>query len=160
MGRVTGKSLISDELAVFLESGLSINVGTRDRELQPEAAIAWAVRVHQDREHLTLYMHKEAAESMLRNLREFPEIAVVLDLPTSHRACQVKGRFVSTRPAKASERDHVERQMARFLDDLEGIGIPRAMAAGFKVWPCVAIEMKAMQLFEQTPGPGAGEPLR
>jgi hypothetical protein len=104
MGQVAGQPLISDELGGFLESGLSINVGTRDGKLQPDGAIAWAVRVHDDRAHLTLFMHKEAAQAMLKNLRAHPEIAVTFDLPTSHRACQVKGRFVSTRPAKAAER--------------------------------------------------------
>jgi hypothetical protein len=157
---VTKRLLISDELAGFLESGLSINIGTRDGELQPDGAIAWAVSVHSDRMHLTLYMHKEAAHAMLRNLRDYPQMAADFERPTSHRACQVKGRFVATRPGKASEREHVERQVRRFFDDLEGIGIPRAMVQGFKVWPCVAIEMRALELFEQTPGPGAGEPLR
>src|SRR5688572_2941449 len=156
MGQVAGRPLINDELAGFLESGLSINVGTRDGELQPNGVIAWAVRVHDDREHLTLFLHKDAAQAMLRNLRAYPEIAVAFDRPTSHRACQVKGRFVATRPGKAAERAQVERQVDGFFADLEGIGIPRAMVEGFKTWPCVAIEMRATELFEQTPGPGAG----
>ena len=97
---------------------------------------------------------------MLRNLKAHPEIALALDQPTSHRACQVKGRFVSTRRGKSTERAEVERQVNAFFTDLEAIGIPRAMVAGWKIWPCVAIELRVTQLFEQTPGPGAGEPLR
>src|SRR5262245_60749724 len=124
---MTVRAVISDELAVFLESGLSINVGTRDGELQPDGVIAWAARVHEDRAHLTLFLHKEAAQAMLKNLRKHPQIAVAFDRPTSHRACQVKGRFVSTRSGKAAERVEVERQMDGFSADLEGIGIPRTM---------------------------------
>ena len=52
---------------------------------------------------------------MLRNLKVHPEIAIAFDLPTSHRACQVKGCFVSTRRGKAAERAEVERQVDRFL---------------------------------------------
>ena len=143
-----------------MESGLSINVGTRDSELEPDGVVAWAARVHDDRTQLTIYLHKDAAEAMVRNLRVHPEIAVLLERATSHRACQVKGRFVSSRPAKASERAEVEQQIDKFWADLEGIGIPRTLSGGYRVWPCTAIQMRATQLFEQTPGPGAGEPLR
>ena len=160
MWHVTGRPLISDELANFLESGLSINVGTRDDELQPDGAIVWAVHVHDDRAQLTIYLHKDAARAMLRNLRAHPGIAVLFERPTSHRACQVKGRFVSTRPARTTERAEVERQVDSFFTDLEGLGIPRAMVDGLETWPCVAIQLRADQLFEQTPGPGAGERLR
>jgi len=157
---VTGRPLISDELTTFLESGLSINVASRNEELQPAGVVAWAVRIHEDRNRLTIYLHKEAGRAMLRNLTAHPEIAIAFDLPTSHRACQVKGHFVSTRPARPTERAEVERQVDSFLADMENIGIPRSMGAGFKIWPCTAIELRATQLFEQTPGPGAGEPLR
>jgi hypothetical protein len=109
---------------------------------------------------LTIYLHKDAADAMLRNLREFPRIAVLFERPTSHRACQVKGNFVSSRPAKAAERAQVEQQSENFCADLEGIGIPRELLTGLEIWPCVAIQVRATQLFEQTPGPGAGEPLR
>ncbi|HET9943284.1 MAG TPA: hypothetical protein VFR05_08085 [Terriglobia bacterium] len=157
---MTGQPLISNDLKSFLESGLSINVASRDDELQANGVVAWAVRVHEDRNRLTIYLHKEAGRDMLRNLTTHPEIAVAFDLPTSHRACQIKGLFVSTRPARASERAEIERQVDRFFADMESIGIPRAMVSGLKTWPCVAIEFSTAQLFEQTPGPGAGEPLR
>lgn len=157
---MAAKPLISDEVATFIESGLSINVGTRDSELEPDGGIAWAARVHDDRAQITIYLHQDAAEPMVRNLRAHPEIAVLFERPTSHRGCQVKGRFVSTRPVKPTERAEVERQIECFVTDLEGIGIPRAMASGSEIWPCVAIQMRATELFEQTPGPGAGEPLK
>jgi hypothetical protein len=157
---VTAKPLFSDELVAFIESGLSINVGSRDSELEPDGVVAWAARVHDDRTQLTIYLHKQAAEAMVRNLRVHPEFAVLLERPTTHRGCQVKGRFISTRPAKPSERAVVERQAESFCADLEGIGIPRALSSCAEIWPCAAIQMRATELFEQTPGPGAGEPLR
>jgi len=156
---VQTKARISEELAAFLESGLAIVVATRDADLQPDGAVAWAARVHDDRVGLTLYLHDQAAAEMLRHLERHPEIAIDLDRPTSHRACQVKGTFVSSRPATEDERPLVEGQMDRFAADLEAIGIPRAMTAGWTIWPCTALEVRASHLFEQTPGPGTGEPL-
>src|SRR5688572_33193135 len=87
---------------------------------------------------------------MLRNLTAHPEIAIAFDLPTSHRACQVKGHFVSTRPARPTERAEVERQVDSFLADMENIGIPRSMGAGFKIWPCTAIELRCAQFNRST----------
>jgi predicted pyridoxine 5'-phosphate oxidase superfamily flavin-nucleotide-binding protein len=152
--------LISRELEEFLQSGLSIVVATRDDDLQPDGAVAWAALVHDDRAGLTVYLHDTAAKQLLRNLRKHPEIALDFDLPTSHRACQVKGRYLSSRKARAGERTEIERQLEAFGADLETIGIPRAMLSGWQAWPCSALEVRVTELFEQTPGPGAGEPLR
>jgi hypothetical protein len=105
-------------------------------------------------------MYEQAAREMLRNLESHPEIAIDLDLPTSHRACQVKGRYRSWRQAHAAERAIVERQVEGFANDLEAIGIPGTIRAAWATWPCIALEVEVTELYEQTPGPGAGEPLR
>ncbi len=161
MGSKAPKSSIPDELAGFLESGLSIVVATRDAEMEPDGAAAYAVRVHEDGTSLTLFLHEIAAEQLLRNLRSHPQIAIDLDLPTSHRACQVKGIYVSSRPATDAERPEIDRQVEAFAADLEAIGIPRAMTNGWwHTWPCSAMEIRVTELYEQTPGPGAGEPLK
>jgi len=157
---MAAKPLISDELAAFLESGLSITVGTRDGQLNSDSARAWAVRIHDDRARLTAFLHSKAATAILRNLAAHPEIALAFDRPVDNRACQVKGLYESSRRARPGERELVERQVDGFLSQLERLGIPRAMTAGWKAWPCVAVQIRVNQLFEQTPGPGAGEPLR
>lgn len=150
---------IPDELAGFIESGLPMTVATRDGELEPDGAWAWAVRVHDDRRGMTVFLHEQAAAAMLRNLADHPEIAIVLDRPIDHRACQVKGVFTASRPATEDERPLVERQIAGLRGALQAIGIPPAMSEAWSWWPCRALELRVTQLYEQTPGPGAGEPL-
>lgn len=152
--------MIPEEIARFLESGLAIVIGTRDGDLKPDGGGAWAARVHEDRARLTVFLYEEAAERMLRNLKSHPQIAIDFDRPTTHRACQVKGTFLSSRPAKPEERAEVQRQVDAFAADLDGIGIPGEMLTGWKVWPCTAFEVRVAELFEQTPGPGTGEPLQ
>jgi len=150
---------IPDELAAFLESGVAIVVATRDAAMRPTGAMACAVRVHDDRESLTLFLHEDAAREMAPNLADNGLIAADFDLPTSHRACQVKGTVVGTRPASDGERDLIERQLAGFGADLEQIGFPAAGTRAWPGWPCVALEVRVRHLFEQTPGPGTGGPL-
>ncbi len=151
---------ISDELAAFLESGVSIVVATRDGALRPDGAMACAVKVHDDRGAITLYLYEQAAAEMAPNLAVCPAIAVNFDRPTTHRACQVKGDVVATRAAAASERALVERQMDGFADELDAIGLPREATVAWPRWPCVALEVRVRHLFEQTPGPGTGGPLK
>ena len=148
------------ELAEFLESGLAIVLGTRDGELDPDGALALAVEIDEERGRLTVFLHELAAGEMLRNLESHPEIAINLDQPTTHRACQVKGTFVSSRRARPDERDLVEHQVEGFRDQLERIGIPHAITVALQTWPCAALDVRVTQVFEQTPGPGTGGPLR
>lgn len=154
------KPLISDEFAIFLQSGLSIVVGVRDDALRPGGARAWALKVHDDRVHLTTFLFSKSAPALLKTLRAHPEIALAIDRPTDARACQLKGSFVGSRRARVAERAEVERQVEGFLTHLEALGIPRALTGGWEFWPCVALELRVTEIFEQTPGPGAGEPMR
>jgi hypothetical protein len=157
---VDTEAKISDELAAFLESGLSIVVATRDGALEPSGAAAWAATVGSEGARLTVYLYEQAAKGMLKNLESHPEIALDFDQPTTHRACQVKGLYVSSRRARPGEKALVEQQLGGLARELEEIGIPRGMTVGWKVWPCRAVELRVTQIFEQTPGPGTGEPLQ
>ena len=156
---MNAKPRISAELGEFLESGLSVVLATRDPGLRPDGAVAWAVRVEPGGARLTVFLHEDAARAMLVNLERHPEIAVDLDRPTTHRACQVKGRHVAARPAREDEKELILAQIESFAADLEVLGYPRTLSAAWAVWPCHALELEVEQLFEQTPGPGTGEPL-
>ena len=101
----------------------------------------------------------EVSPRVLADLQSNGQAAVVFARPTDDRACQVKGQFVDVRPARAEEQPFVETQWARFLDNLEKIGISRSIARGWITWPAVAIRLRASAVFEQTPGPDAGAAL-
>ncbi len=154
------KATITDELAEFLRSGLSIVVATRDDKLEPDGAPVWGVVVDDDRTHLTIFLNVAAGKAVLKNLERHQEIAVVFDKPSTHRACQAKGVFTNSRPAKATERREILRQVESFRNDLEQIGIPMAMTEAWKPWPCLGLQFRVTELFEQTPGPGTGGPLK
>jgi hypothetical protein len=156
---VTRKPLISEQLAAFLESGLSIVIGTRNGDLEPAGATALAIRVAPGGARVTLFVYEQAGREMLANLGSYPEIAIDMDQPTSHRACQVKGLYESSRTVPESERELIERQLEGFAVDLEAYGVPRPLLASWKSWPCLALEVRVTHVFEQTPGPGTGELL-
>lgn len=109
--------------------------------------------------HITVFVPSASATSILRDLKEHPEAAVLFVRPTDDRACQLKGTFDSARPARDDERELVERQFDDYLGALEAIGITRLLTAGWTAWPCTAIRMRVTEMFNQTPGPGAGGPM-
>lgn len=152
--------MIDAQLAAFLRDGLGIHIGTRDEQLRPNGARALAVKVDDDGRHLTVYVPKAGAARVLRDLESNGQAAVNLGRPTDDRACQVKGIFQGARPARPAEKPHVLEQWSRYLDNLERIGIPRESTSNWTTWPAVAVRIKVNAVFEQTPGPQAGTPLK
>jgi len=152
--------MIPDDLADFLQSGIAISMATRDRQLAPSGARVWAASVDGDRSHLTAFVLADAAPRVLGDLQDNGQAAISFARPADHRTVQVKGTYVESRSALDAERAEVDRQVAGFFRELEGIGIPRAMFASYRWWPAVAIRLRVAAFFNQTPGPGAGERLR
>src|SRR5690349_12950625 len=148
--------MINAELAAFLEQGIGIHIGTRDERLRPNGARAVAARVERGGSHLLVYVAQIAAGRLRADLESNGQAAVVFGRPEDERSCQVKGVFITLRPATDDERPLLQKQWNGFLDQLEKIGIPRVSATNWITWPAVAIRMKVTTIFEQTPGPRAG----
>lgn len=151
--------MIDAELALFLQQGLAINIGTRDATLAPHAAYAPAALVEPDGTHVVVYVPAVGAGPVLADLAHNGQAAVVFARPTDDRACQVKGTYVSHRPAGDDERARVNEQWNGFLQQLEMIGTPGESTRTWMTWPCVAIRLRVTALFNQTPGPDAGARL-
>jgi hypothetical protein len=152
--------IISRELAGFLESGLDLHLATRTRDLRPEGSIVWAVRVDSDRLHLDVFLDPGTGRRLLPALKQSRRMALAAGRPTDDRAVQIKGAFLDARPAARRERSLVERQVRGFMLELATIGISPSVADNWKLWPCLRLRMRIEEVFEQTPGPGAGEPLK
>jgi len=148
--------MISPEVAAFLEAGQSIYIGTCDRALRPEGARAIAATVDEGRASLTLYVPQVAVHRVLPNLEATGQAAVVFARPSDDHAYQVKGTFMSARPAEARERAVVEAQWKGFQQNLDIIGVSHRLVERWPHWPCMAVRLQVTALFNQTPGPGAG----
>lgn len=152
--------MIERDLAAFLEEGLVIHLGTRNAHLEPSSARVTAVMVDPDGSHVTAYVPKVAAGRVLLDLTDNGLAALVFVRPTDDRAYQLKGVFVGSRAASPRERAAVTAQWDRCRRSFERIGIPRVLTDSWTIWPSVALRVRVTALFNQTPGPGAGAPLR
>ncbi len=151
--------MIDAPLALFLQQGLAINIGTRNAQLEPNAAYAPAVHVEADGGHLVVYVPVVGAAAVLADLEANGQAALVFARPQDDRACQVKGEFVSVREATSEDQPLVEAQWSGFMRQMEIIGSPGESTRTWIIWPAVAIRLRVTALFSQTPGPDAGAPL-
>ncbi len=152
--------MIDQELANFLQEGIAIQLGTRNDHLEPNGARVVAATVERDGSHVLAFVPKAAARHVLADLKANGQAALVFARPPDERACQLKGTFAGARAATSAERDFVQAQWGRWLDRLATIGLPRPTFEHWTTWPCVAIRIHVNAIFNQTPGPGAGAPLR
>ena len=151
--------MIDRELASFLEEGIPAQLATRNERLEPDGTRVIAAAVEADGRHLIAYIPERASPRLLPQLETSGQVAVVFSRPPDERSCQVKGRFVGARPARADEQAFVQAQWDRCLERLASIGFARATFGHWSVWPCTAVRLQVEAIFNQTPGPGAGAPL-
>jgi hypothetical protein len=150
---------ISTELASFVQSGVSILVGTRDRRLFPECLRAVGARVERGRREVTLFVPVATGATTVENLADNGRVAVCFSRIEDHRSIQLKGRAVSVAPAEAADRAVIERYRGEFVKNLAFIGMPPRLTLRQNAWPCHAVRLRVESVFLQTPGPGAGAPL-
>lgn len=150
---------IPENLASLLEGLVAVHVATRDASLVPDEVMGAAAILEPDGSLLTVYVPVATSATCLANLRENGAIAVVLSEPLTHRTLQLKGRATSIRPAREDEREAVERHAAGFDAQVVAIGLPPAAVRRRTRWPCHAVTFPVAGVYEQTPGPRAGEPL-
>ncbi len=146
------------KLTLLLEGLVAVTVASRDAFLVPSCAHAVGAVVSGPG-RLTVYVPEATGEDVLWDLAASGAVAVVLDRPTTHRSVQVKGRCVEIRPASESERGAVERCVEAFRQQVEGAGVAPAAARRLHGWPCRAVTLEVLDVFEQTPGPRAGLPV-
>lgn len=151
--------MIDQQLAALLHDGVGIHIGTRNQQLEPNGARAIAARVEDDGKHLVIFISSVAAARVLPDLESNGLAAVVFARPRDERACQVKGTFVASREITPAERSAALAQWNAFLESLDYIGIPPAAAATWINVADLAIRLKVTAVFEQTPGPQAGQAL-
>jgi len=158
-------AIINDALKTFLESGVSVVVGTRDVGLAPEIVRGWGPVVSEDRRSISLCIAQAAGNRTLDNLSTIGQVSVVFTMPTNLQSVQLKGRWIETTEADDTDLAAVDRHRDAFASLNERIGMPRRVVETF--WKreletspiLVKLRFIPEQVFNQTPGPGAGSRL-
>jgi len=156
-------ALIDEELATFLCGPVSIYVASRAAGNVPVLVRASGCRVSSERRRVTLFLARSKSESVIEALRATRVVATVFTLPSSHRSVQLKGTDAEVAPPAAEDVEKVGRYIEAFAREINPLGYRPEMGRAL-LWldadDLVALSFTPSAAFTQTPGPGAGAPLR
>jgi hypothetical protein len=161
MAQTADLPLLSEAHAAFVQRHTSMNVAGRDAHNRPALARGLGIRVAPDRLTLTVYLSTTHSARLLQCLRDCGAIAVAVTRPTTHETLQFKGRVREILPLSDEDRAEMAAYQDSFAAELEPLGyrrdFVRQLLAGSEHGVAVVFEPTAM--FDQTPGPKAGEKL-
>lgn len=151
---------LTEDLVTFVESGVSIQVGTRDSSLVPEAVRGFGASASTDRRRVTVFIPVATSARTIANLNDNRRIAVCFSRIQDHRTIQIKGRMRDIAFADDEHRRLIDTYRAEFGRHLAFVGLPQRLSYRLASWPCHAVHFDVETIWVQTPGPGAGEALR
>lgn len=150
---------IAEDLVPFLESPVSVLLGTRDADMRPACARLMGARFSADRTGVTVLLPCATGERSLANIRDNGLVAVTFSRVSDNRSFQLKGRCAPPREPTPDEIEVQRRYRAAYAEALHEVGMARATAARLTIEPSVALDVTIEAIFQQTPGPVAGQPL-
>lgn len=151
---------LSDSTVAFIEREVAIDVASCNAERRPSACRGFACRVAADRQRLTVFVRRGESAQLLQDLLCSDIVAVVFCLPETEAALQIKGRQVSLSAATPEDDAYVANYRQRFVDGVVRLGFGRDFAVAYMTTEpgqLVAITFTPEAVFEQTPGPRAGQ---
>jgi hypothetical protein len=135
--------------------------GSRDRELVPFGHRVSGWRVGADQRTITLLFPDEFLPRLVESLQENGEVAVTVEAFPSHETSQFKGHYVRHRAVDGSDVEAADRVRRRWVKGLRTIhnDAPEDVLKGFVSPPSLAVDVEVLEIYLQTPGPGAGTRL-
>lgn len=157
---INGTAELSAANADFIQQGVSVIVGGRDRDNTPTLARGIGCRVAPERTRVTVFLAASQAVELLAHLGDNGAIAVVFCQPSTHRTIQLKGTDAKAVPLEADDHERIAAQAAALAADIIGIGYreePVRTLLAYAPEDVVAVAFTPSSAFLQTPGPNAGE---
>ena len=157
----TTAAALDEELAAFIQSGVSIVVAGRNDEMVGDMIRGCGCRVSADRRRVTVLVDPIRSDALLDDITSNGMIAVVFSRPSTHRSIQLKGTDARRARVTAADQAAIDRSLAAWVAELVSIGYTAEFAAavrGRPEWP-VALTFTPTAGFQQTPGPDAGTRL-
>jgi hypothetical protein len=149
--------MVPESFRRYVETGLSVFVGTVDAEGCPAACRAYALRSNDDYSVVTVYVPVNVSQETIANVATTRRVAIGATHPIDHGSIQIKGTTRGVRLARPDEAQIVQSRLEAYADLLDMIGVPRRIMRGVAWWPAFAIDVTVDELYDQTPGPRAGE---
>jgi hypothetical protein len=118
-------------------------------------------RVSRDGRKVTVLVEHERAGDVIEDVRANGRVAVVCSQPSTHRTLQLKGTDATVAAGTAADLRTSRRHLEAWMDDMRKLGYDDAFirAVRGKGTDLLSITFSVGAVFEQTPGPAAGQRL-
>ncbi len=149
-------------LAGFIQGGVSVVIASSNAGLEPDVVRGCGCRVSRDLRRVTVLFDRSRDDRVLDDFAANGRIAVVFTQPSTHRTIQLKGTDAALVRTASSDRLVMQAHREMWIEELGLVGYTREFSAA--VWgplpeTLAAIAFTPTSAFQQTPGPGAGQPL-
>lgn len=139
---------------------MSLYAGTVGVDGVPVGCRAVALTTNPELSKITVYVPMTTSSDLVAGVAATKRLAVVATYPPDHFSMQLKGTTTAVRLATDDERELVRDRLEGFAEVLYGLGVPMRMVRAVNHWPAFAIDLQVDEIFDQTPGPKAGMPIR
>lgn len=153
--------ILSEDIAAFCQSGISVIVAVRGRDGTPVAGLALGCTIDTEGS-VRILLRRSANEALLDALIAGSRIAATFSRPADHRSIQLKGSDAALLDTMAADEEILAAQCIGMARELVDAGYSPAFAAGYCAYAfsdIVIVAFDPEQIFVQTPGPGAGSRL-
>lgn len=154
---------IDEATAAFLRGPVSISVASRAAGNVPVLVRCSGCSVSPDRRRVTLYLARSKSAALIEAVRATRAAAAVFSLPSSHRSLQLKGTDAAIGAPALGDFEVCARYVEAFAAEIDPLGHSVEMVrALLRIDPedLATLAFTPAAAFTQTPGPGAGAPLR
>lgn len=154
--------MIPGKIIRFLEQDANVGfAGSRDGDLVPFGHRVSGWRIGADHRTITVLFPDEFLSRLVDSLRENRELAITIEAFPSHETYQFKGHYLSHREVDDGDLEASDRVRRRWVKSLRTLYVdaPEHVLKGFVSPPSLAVDVEVLEIFLQTPGPGAGTRL-
>lgn len=152
--------LLNDAMVAFIEREVAMDLAASSAALRPSTARGYGARVSSDRRRVSVFIKRTDARQLLQDVLTQDRVAVTICLPETESAMQLKGWQITlsaTTPAEFAEsRLHCQ----RFTNGIAALGFDRVFTDAYSqcdIGDMVTLGFTPEVVFEQTPGPRAGQ---
>jgi len=154
--------LISAQHIELLNSRCDVVVGSRSANLVPSVCWGMGGHVHDDGRRITVWLARAQAGVVLDDIAATGAIAAVFNEPFTSIAVQIKGSDARIRDAQDHDQRILGRHLSNMIHEVGRVGFDEPFVRTVFDLPLqalAAIEFSVDSLFQQTPGPRAGDPI-
>lgn len=153
---------LSEEIAAFMQRGVSVVVASRDANLQPSLARAYACYASPDRTRVTIVVAPSQCAALLADIRTSRKLTLAVTEPSTHRTYQLKADDATVQPVRAFDHACCDTHTEIFIEEVRLMGHSEALVRAImdtEENDRIAISFTPQESFNQTPGPAAGARL-